>query len=238
MIEPAVARRFIAEHHYLPSWPAAQLSVGLFGPGAGGRSLLAGVAVFAVPAVGHVVTRHTGLTDAAHGCVLARFVLRDEVPGNGESFTLARAFRLLRDEKPAIEAVVSYSDPLAGHIGGCYAAMSSAYRGETRPRTEYRVGSRTISGRTLSKIRLSERGAGGAVDQLVAAGASRPGANETLPQWLDRLGRERILLRGQHPGLHAYCFELTRRARRLGRALPRRPYPKILRLPHPELPFT
>ena len=238
VVEPALGRRFIAQHHYLPSWPAAKLAVGLFVAGKGGRSHLAGLAVFAVPAIGHVVTRHSGMPEAGQGCALARFVLLDEVAGNGESFTLSRAFRLLRAEKPEIEAVVSYSDPQAGHIGGCYAAMSSAYRGQTRPRTEYRIGGRGINGRTLSKIRLGERGAGGAVDQLVAAGAPRPMINEPLEQWLERLSRERVLLRAKHPGLHTYCFELTRRARKLGQALPRRPYPKILQLPHPELPFS
>lgn len=234
-IEPAAARRFIADHHYLPSYPASIYAAGLFQMGKGGRSQLAGVAVFAVPTIDKVVTRHSGLSSARQGCVLGRFVLLDEVPGNGESFMLARALRLLRAERPEIEAVVSYSDPLAGHIGACYAALSGSYRGQTSPRTGYVVGGRAISGRTLSKIRLGERGAGGAVDQLVAAGAPAPSANEALPTWLDRLNRERVLLRSRRPGLHTYCFELTRRARTLGRALPRRPYPKILTQPQPEL---
>ncbi len=46
IIDHAAARAFIAEHHYLPSYPAAQVAVGLFGR----RAVLEGVAVFAVPA--------------------------------------------------------------------------------------------------------------------------------------------------------------------------------------------
>ena len=50
IIAPPAARAFIARHHYLPHYPAAQLAVGLYGPGA----TLVGVAVFAVPAIGAV----------------------------------------------------------------------------------------------------------------------------------------------------------------------------------------
>lgn len=152
-LETPTARAFIAAHHYLPSYPAARLAVGLFGPGPGGRSALAGVAVFGVPTTGAVITRHAGLGEH-QGCTLARLILLDDVAGNGESFFIARALRLLRQEKPEIEAVVSYSDPMAGHIGQVYCASNAAYRGGTAPRTGYAIGGTPVSGRSLSKIRL------------------------------------------------------------------------------------
>ena len=96
----------------------------------------------------------------------------------------------------------------------------------------------TISGRTLSKIRGEERGAAGAIDRLVAAGLPRPGITEAGTFWLDRLVRERHLVRHTQAGLFTYCFELTREARRRGRALPRRPYPKLLPGPDPQLRFA
>jgi hypothetical protein len=227
------ARAFIARHHYLPTYPAAQLAVGLYGAGA----VLEGVAVFAVPATGAVITRHTGFADPLRGCVLARLILTDAVPQNGESFFVARAFRHLRREKPGIEAVVSYSDPSAGHIGRVYCALSAAHRAITRPRTVLRAGDTTIAGRTLSKIRLGERGHAGAIDQLVSLGLPRPEFGEMPATWLWRVQRERHLVRHQQPGLYAYCFELTREARRHGRALPRLPYPKALPLAHPTFQF-
>lgn len=191
------ARAFIARHHYLPTYPAAQLAVGLYGAGA----VLEGVAVFAVPATGAVITRHTGFADPLRGCVLARLILTDAVPQNGESFFVARAFRHLRREKPGIEAVVSYSDPSAGHIGRVYCALSAAHRAITRPRTVLRAGDTTIAGRTLSKIRLGERGHAGAIDQLVSLGLPRPEFGEMPATWLWRLQRERHLVRHQQPGL-------------------------------------
>lgn len=234
-IGPEIARHFVAVHHYLPNFPAAIFSAGLFGPGSGGTSQLVGVAVFAVPSTNAVITRHTGFDDPAAGTTLARFLLLDEIAANAESWMLARAFRLLRAEKPGIEAIVSYSDPWAGHIGRIYQALSAAHRGVTRPRTIYRIGAIPVSGRTLSKIRLGERGASGGIDQIVALGAPRPLLTETAGAWLDRLHRERILLRVPHPGLYTYVFELSRRARALGRDLPSKPYPRVLVEPHPEL---
>lgn len=235
IIDHSTARAFIAQHHYLPTYPAAQVAVGLFADR--GQLSLAGVAVFAVPPTGAVVTAHSGFASPAQGCVLARLILLDEVPQNGESFFVARALRLLRRERPAIEAVISFSDPGAGHIGRVYAALSSAYRGRTAERLVLTAGARTISDRTLSKIRLGERGCAGAIDQLVGLGLPRPALAETPPTWLARLRRERHLVARRRAGLFTYCFELTRQARRLGKSLPRLAYPKMLPEPPPTLPF-
>lgn len=232
-LDPAPARRFVAAHHYLPNYPAAQVAFGLFGR----QSDLVGVAVFAMPSTGSVITKHTGFTDPARGTTLARFFLLPVVAGNGESWFLSRALRMLHRERPAIEAVVSYSDPQAGHIGQCYAALSGAYRGISRPRTAYRIGNTPVSGRSLSKIRLGERGAAGAIDQLVKLGAPRPTIADEPIAWLARLRRDRILLAEQTLGLFTYCFELTPVARRQGRSLPREPYPKQLPAAHPQFPF-
>ncbi|MBB4859164.1 hypothetical protein HNO88_002493 [Novosphingobium chloroacetimidivorans] len=233
VISHADAAAFIARHHYLPSYPAAQLAVGLFGKGA----RLDGVAVFARPVTDAVITAHTGFGEPARGTVLSRLILTDSVPQNGESLFVSRAFRVLRRERPTIEAVVSYSDPQAGHIGKVYQALSGAYRATTKPRTVLRLDGATISGRTLSKIRSLHCGHAGAIDQLVRAGLPAPCAGEHPATWLERMQRERRLLRHRQEGLFTYCFELTREARRRGRALPRLPYPKLLPIPHPVLPL-
>lgn len=236
IIDHRPARDFIARHHYLATYPAAQLAVGLFADTP--EAALAGVAVFAVPGTGAVISAHTGFTAPERGCVLARLMLLDAVPQNGESFFVARALRLLRRERPAIEAVVSFSDPEAGHIGRVYAALSSAYRGRTAERLVLSAGGRSLPDRTLSKIRRGERGHAGAIDQLVRLGLPRPAPFEEPAAWLARLRRERRLVAHRRPGLFAYCFELTRHARRQGRALPRLPYPKLLPAPPAELPFA
>jgi hypothetical protein len=225
VVDHETARAFISDHHYLPRYPAAQVAVGLFGPGAAGRPALSGLIVFGVPATGAVITRHTGFNDPAQGCVLQRLLCLPCVAANGESFFTARAFRLLRLARPRIESVVSFSDPAFGHCGGVYAALSGAYRGRTRPRQVLRIAGETISDRTLSKIRNLESGHAGAIDQLTRLGAPRPRPMEHPRVWLDRLRSTGVLTSARQSPLFTYCFELTRRARRTGGTLPRLAYP-------------
>ena len=226
VVSHEIARAFLADHHYLPRYPAAQLACGLFGPGAAGRSSLVGLIVFGVPANNAVICRHTGYADAARGCVLQRLLCLPSVAANGESFFTARAFRLLRQAKPAIDAVVSFSDPAFGHCGVVYAALSGAYRGTTRPRTVLRLAGQTISGRALSKIRSLDSGHGGAIAHLVDLGAPAPMSGEHPADWLTRLTNRGILTRDRQSPLFTYCFELTRDARRTGQDLPRLAYPR------------
>src|SRR3546814_9406493 len=61
VIDHPVARAFIARHHYLPSYPAAKVAVGLFGRVA----TLEGCAVFAVPETDAFIKRHTGFHEPA-----------------------------------------------------------------------------------------------------------------------------------------------------------------------------
>lgn len=233
ILATARAARFIARHHYLVTMPATQLCVGLFGPKTQDDDPpLAGVAVFAVPSNPAVITRHAGLPPA-QGTTLARFILLDEVPANGETHFLRKAFSLLRREKPHLETVVSYADPLAGHIGHIYAAASAAHRGRTRPRSCWSLSGTTIPGRTLSKIANEESGHKAAIDRLIAMGARKPEPAEAPPDWLKCLKSERVLERSLHPGCFVYNFALTRRAKNRSRALPSQPYPTFAALFQP-----
>lgn len=213
-----VARPFVERHHYSHTFPAERLSVGLWR----GREL-AGVAVFSVPMNNLAIPHHTGMASNA-GAELGRFVLLDSVPGNGETWFLSRALRILRRERPSIETVLSYADPLErrtaagtvvkpGHVGIIYQALSARYRGRTGARTAYWLGDAPISGRALSKIRLQETGADYAERQLRAGGAPARAMLEDPGDWLDRLHRSGHLRRTRHPGNHAYVFPLTPRAK-------------------------
>jgi hypothetical protein len=239
VIADRVARAFTVEHHYSGSHPVARLSLGLFRNGGGRASRLVGVATFSVPINDRAVARHTGLTDARCGADLGRFVLLDEVAGNGETWFLARAFRLLRQEKPQIEAVIAYSDPVArrgpdgvttlpGHVGAIYRAFGRgvAYRGRATPRTEHLTpDGRPFSSRAASKIRNFESGCAYAVDELVRRGAQRP-ADADLRRWYDGLLASGFLRPRRHPGNHVYAFALTQAAKLAGRALPQAAFPQ------------
>ena len=231
-IDDGQAKPFVVQHHYSGTFPASRLSVGLFR-----GCTLAGVATFSVPMNNASVKAHTGLVQPLAGCDLGRFVLLDDVAGNGETWFLARALRVLRAEKPGILAVVSCADPQPrltaagvlvkpGHVGQIYKAMSAPYRGRTRARFEHLLpDGRIFSERAVSKLRRLETGHAYAVDQLVAAGADRP-VNDNLGAWFDSLVASGFVDRRRHPGNHIYTFPLTRAARLAARHLPTAAYPE------------
>lgn len=227
VLDEQTAKRFVTTHHYSRSYPAARCRVGLF------RGIeLVGVAVFSVPMNAATIAKYS---TAADGVELGRLVLRDDVPANGETWFLARAFRALKSEKPNVGAVVSYSDPVArtsidgevvkpGHLGTIYQAFNAKYLGRARAETLILdVGGRVISRRSLSKIRNAERGDAYAYAQLLAAGAPEREAFEDGAAYVERALRDGPFRRMRHPGNHAYAWAL---GRKVEIKLPSMPYPK------------
>ena len=226
------ARPFVERHHYAGSYPAARLAVGLFESRRWVVPELVGVAVFSVPMQPRSISAYTG-ADPSLGVELGRLVLLDHVPGNGESWFVARAMRLLRAELSDVRAVVSYSDPvqrqtadgevvMPGHVGIVYQALNATYHGRASARTLYldRDG-KVVSGRAISKIRLGESGSGAAIDRLVRAGAPRPLAGEEPSEWVRRALEDGPFRRLRHPGNHVYTWRLDGAAPR-----PAFPYPR------------
>lgn len=219
------AKAFVLEHHYSGTYPAARFRFGLFRSG-----VLMGVAVFSHPCNDAVLTSvFPGV--ARESVELGRFVLLDEVPGNGETWFLARAFRLLRRE--GLRGVVSFADPLPrraadgsqttpGHVGVIYQAFNGLYLGRSTSRTLHLLpdGS-TFSARAAQKIRRHERGWRYAVEQLVAAGAPAPTGD--VSSWLALALN--ALTRVRHPGNHRYAWAFARADYRALSAL-RAPYPR------------
>lgn len=233
LLHPTAAKAFVERHHYSGSFPADRLSCGLFR----GRELV-GVCTFSVGMNPAAAPKRAGL-DAANVVDLGRLVLFDDIPGNGETWFVARAFRLLRAEKPEVEAVVSYSDPAArrdasgrlvkpGHIGVVYQGLGAHYRGQATPRLE-RVtpDGQPIAERVLQKIRAGEQGCAYATDEVIRRGARRPRMDETPREWLAALEAEGFLRTQRHPGNHVYAWALTDRAKAASAGLPRLPYPKL-----------
>lgn len=214
--EDAPVKAFVERHHYSGSYPAARERVGLY------RGVeLVGVAVFSIPCRAEVLTNV--FPDADSSVELGRFVLLDDVPGNGESWFLARCLRALIRE--GYVGVVSFSDPfvytsvagdvtMPGHVGTIYQASNARYLGRTQRRTlRLLPDGKTFSARAWSKIRAKERGWRYAAAILERYGASAPPEilselRAWLETWLERLTR-----RVRHPGQHRYAFALDKRLR-------------------------
>ncbi len=224
--DDTTARAFVEAHHYSGSYPAARFRFGIFR-----RAELVGVAVFSVPAQPLALSC---LPDPGAGVELGRFVLVDDVPANGETWFLGRAFELLRAE--GLSGVVSFSDPVArtaacgdvvfpGHIGTIYQAHNAVYLGRSKPDTLRLLPDGTaFHRRARAKIAARDRGWRYAAQVLVDAGAKPLGERDDAAAWLARwLPVVSRPLR--HGGNHKYCWALAKRDRRhLPEGLP---YPKM-----------
>lgn len=221
------ARTFIERHHYSGAYVAARRRFGLYR-----AAQLVGVAVFSVPARNEVLTKVLPCEPLA-ALDLGRFVLLDDVPGNGETWFLGRAFELLRRE--GFFGVVSFADPyprsrldgtqvFPGHIGTIYQAHNAVYTGRGAPATlRLLPDGRVYSNVTQGKVRRRETGWQYGVEQLVAAGAERPRPGEDLRAWQNHW-RPLVTRPMRHRGNHRYVWALARRDRRhLPESLP---YPK------------
>ena len=222
-----LARAFILEHHYAGSYPAARWRFGLFRKG-----VLQGVAVFSHPCNDRVLTSAFPgrATDSVE---LGRFVLLDEVPGNGETWFLGRCFALLREE--GLAGVVAFSDPcrrlnrrgevvFGGHIGRIYQAHNGVYLGRSAARTLTLLpDGRVFSDRAQQKVRAGEKGVRYAVGRLVACGAEPPLPFDPdhLSAWLRRW-KLRLCRAVRHRGNHRYAWPASRRVR----LPPGLPYPR------------
>ena len=225
--EDRVAKAFVLRHHYEGSYPAARVRVGLFR-----GAELVGVAVFSQPVSDHVLRPLPG--DAAANVELGRFVLLDDVPANGETWFLARAFELLR--RGGFEGVVSFSDPsprtttsgevsFRGHVGTIYQASNGVYLGPARTDTRRLLpDGRVLHNRALAKVRKRDKGWRYVVDALVAYGAPEPEEDADLRSWLEAVVPP-LTRKERHPGNHKYVWGLSKASRR---ALPTsKAYPKF-----------
>lgn len=223
------AKAFVTGHHYSGSYPAARWRFGLHRAGQ-----LVGVAVFSHPCRDSILTKAFPIDSAREAVELGRFVLLDEVPGNGETWFLARCFAELRGQ---VRGVLSTGDPeprttldgrqvFPGHVGTIYQAHNAAYLGRGKARLlRLLPDGRVFSERAISKIRSLERGWRHCAAQLEAAGATPladPDAGDArawLATWLPRVTRP-----FRHPGNHRYAWRIDRRMRW---APERLPYPKL-----------
>lgn len=215
------AKRFIEQTHYAGTYVASRLQVGLWRkPSAFQREQLVGVVAFSVPIQNACIPAWFGGVPPDQGVEIGRLALLDDVPGNGETFTLGRAFRLLRRTLPAVRAVLSYADPMErrdadgkvfkpGHRGTIYAAFSGVYLGRSSART-LTLGhdGRCINERTLSKLRNGERGAGYAERQLLTMGAPARRPFEDGADYVTRALQSGAFRRMRHPGNYAFGWWL------------------------------
>jgi hypothetical protein len=231
-MDPEVARAFIREHHYQGNPSSTAHRFPLYH-----RGELHGVALFGPPASenAHVAVWGDRLTQKT-AVTLGRLVLLDEVPGNGESWFVARCFDYLRER--GVLGVESCADPepradihgqvtFRGHLGTVYQALNAHYVGRTLVSTLSLLPDGTcLSKRSQSKLRAGERGNTHPVAQLERWGADPLGDDEDAAAWLKRW-RGKLCRTMRHHGCYRYLWSLSKRHRKslLGSHVAQ-PYPK------------
>lgn len=130
-LDSKTAARLVVAKHYLHRRPPISHAFGLYVRGA-----LMGVVTYGTPASRHLQMSACP-SDPGKVLELNRLWLDDELGPNSESWFVARTLKML---PPRI--VVSYADPLFGHIGYIYRALNFQYAGWTdmdrkTPRYDY-----------------------------------------------------------------------------------------------------
>ena len=253
VLDQQPGRAFIAQHHYLGSWPSVRLTYGLIDrtshlddypdphPSAlTRRGRLVGVAALGIPMQDRVLLKpFPGLTPYYESIELSRLVLLDPVPANAETWMLGKVFR--RAARAGIKGVVAFSDPQPrsiggrvispGHVGCIYQAHNAAYTGRATPRTLVLLPDGTsLPARAAAKITGQERGWRGVVTRLTNLGATPPSTQDQPGQWLTHALSEIGATTIRHQGNHRYTWQLGR-SRTAHMALTMQPYPKASDLP-------
>jgi len=224
--EDTTPRAFCMQHHYSGSYTVAILRAGLYR-----RDELVGVAAFSPGASKSAMDVAIPIPKAKRA-ELSRFVLRDDVPANGESWFLGHVFALAR--RHGYEALVAYSDPVprfdsrgrktfAGHFGCIYQSTNARFTGRAETRTKYLFPDGTIlDDRNLTKLREQQPGWQAVAAKLVEHGAPKPRGD--FEKW--RLPAIHAATRTfRHKGTYRYLWALDKR---LSRYLPdAKRYPKL-----------
>lgn len=158
-INASIAKDYIRANHYshgCHNGPSP--CYGLFDNGN-----LIGVLMFATPCSENVRASVFGEEYKDWVTELHRLHILDVTPKNTESWFISRCLKLLKQDKPQIRAVISFSDSTEGHEGTIYKATNAYRCGHTGSTTFYvdsdgRLRHPRQNGVNISKEMAEERG--------------------------------------------------------------------------------
>ncbi len=136
LISKDVAKEIIVNNHYSGIWTKVSYAIGLFYLSDDEHKFFGGIneKLIGVACYGDPVGRHSGASicetlDRTEVLELTRLFVFDGYGSNIESWFVGKTFQWLRENAPHIKALVSYSDPKAGHLGTVYQATNWIYQG-------------------------------------------------------------------------------------------------------------
>lgn len=128
-----MAKEYLIANHYSHGCHnAPSPCYGLFEHGE-----LIGAIAFATPCSENVRASVFGAEYKDSVIELHRLHIKDVTPRNTESWFISKSLKLLKEDKPRIKAVISFSDSTQGHQGTIYRASGFYYIGHTGNTTFY-----------------------------------------------------------------------------------------------------
>ena len=229
----AIPKAFVQQHHYSGTYPSAMRRFGLYRHGE-----LTGVAVWSY-VFANVCKVAFPQLQSADVLELSRFVLKDEVPGNGETWFLGQMVPALRAS--GVQGLLSFADPMprkvgsytvfGGHVGTIYQAFNGRYVGRATSATlRMFEDGKVFNNANCQKIRKLKKGWEYAVRQLEDAGAPSLGDTSDSARWLREVALPAVTRPVRHPGNLRYVWGLNKRVRKTldARALPFVKTPDVL----------
>lgn len=119
-------RDYIRANHYSRSCHNGPMCYGLFRGG-----VMVGVVAFATPCSEAVRASLFGPEEKDRVTELHRLFVEDGTPPNTESWFVARALKMLKEDRPHLWAAISFADGTEGHVGYIYQALNALYCGTT-----------------------------------------------------------------------------------------------------------
>lgn len=130
------AKDIIVKNHYSKTWTKVSYAIGLFIREESPHPFFTNVSekLIGVACYGDPIGRNCGGSiapsiDRTEVLELTRLFVFDGYGTNTESWFVSQTFKWLRDNAPHIKALISYSDPKAGHRGIVYQATNWIYQG-------------------------------------------------------------------------------------------------------------
>jgi len=131
-----IAKNIIVNNHYSGIWTKVSYAIGLFHVSNDEHKFFGGIneKLVGVACYGDPVGRNSGASineslDRTEVLELTRLFVFDGYGSNIESWFVGKTFQWLRENAPHIKALISYSDPKAGHLGTVYQATNWIYQG-------------------------------------------------------------------------------------------------------------
>ena len=131
-----IAKKMIEKYHYSHAWTSCRYALGLFYKTDNEHTFfdqqeekLIGTAVYGYP-VGRLSAQSISeKLEPSDVLELTRLFIHDGYGKNAESFFISKTIQWLK-ENTDIKALMSYDDPIEGHLGGIYQATNWIYQGD------------------------------------------------------------------------------------------------------------